>query len=38
MKLRAFYDQCGGSYEGTVARFQGEERVLKRVCPSLPLP
>ena len=27
MKLRAFYDQCGGSYEGTVARFQGEERL-----------
>ena len=36
MKLHAFYDQCGGSYEGTVARFQGEERVLKflRMLPA----
>lgn len=36
MKLRAFYDQCGGSYEGTIARFQGEERVLKflRMLPA----
>ena len=36
MKLLAFYNQCGGSYEDAVARFRGEERVLKflRMLPA----
>ena len=36
MKLLTFYDQCGGSYEDAVARFRGEERVLKflRMLPA----